>query len=238
MIETSVQVGKNRIFELTDIILVHRDGSNVFATRHPPIPGEEGGPPQVGPGQPLNRRFLTRLAKDLRRDLPAEVFPENLLCRTDDRVAWWTPAQTRLMFYSDARYGDFSQINGFPFPHPALVWMVKGRSIYVRALDESRRPSADTPLRKAPYWNVYASGNVCVGDARFPTSLSVDQLPAYEEAFFTSRFTHPNADQELVVFPGGFIAMWHSLIDAAAFPAAYLKDAQQSLGQLLTGTQP
>jgi PRTRC genetic system protein B len=52
--------------------------------------------------------------------------------------------------------------------HPALVFMVRGRELFVRALAENRRPGSDTQLMSAPYWNTDAEGRVCLGSMRVP----------------------------------------------------------------------
>jgi hypothetical protein len=47
------------------------------------------------------------------------------------------------------------------YPQPALLFDVMGGNLRIRALGSSGRPNADTPLFRAPYWNV--------NDGGFPT---------------------------------------------------------------------
>lgn len=41
-------------------------------------------------------------------------------------------------------------LNGKTHPHPALVFVIRGRELFVRALAENRRPNCNTHLRNAP----------------------------------------------------------------------------------------
>jgi hypothetical protein len=38
------------------------------------------------------------------------------------------------------------------------VFAFAGKGLYVRALAENKRPSAETPLKNAPYWNTDGVG--------------------------------------------------------------------------------
>ena len=64
-----------------------------------------------------------------------EVFPENILTRTDQMICWWTPAQQRQMFFGGT-HKDMSQVNGDIFPHPPPVWIAINRQLYLRALQK------------------------------------------------------------------------------------------------------
>jgi Prokaryotic E2 family D/PIN domain len=57
-------------------------------------------------------------------------------------------------------------ISGRRFPHPALLFVVHGGSVYLRALSCTSRRSADTYLYAAPYWNTANDGAVCAGTMR------------------------------------------------------------------------
>lgn len=45
-------------------------------------------------------------------------------------------------------------LSGKRFPQPALVWRVTGQDLFLRALKHSRRPTGETQLMVALYWNV------------------------------------------------------------------------------------
>jgi PRTRC genetic system protein B len=125
--------------------------------------------------------------------------------------------------------GKMAKSNGLSFPQPALVFVVNGHTLSVRALKTNQRPSANTKLYVAPYWNVGDSGGICLGSARIPTSPSIGAIPQWERAFFESEFTHPNGAQRLTTHKGGFAGLWESLTGKDRFPSRYLVEANQAL---------
>lgn len=72
-----------------------------------------------------------------------------------------------------------------------------------------------------------------VGSARVPREATIESLKRWEEGFFESEFTHPNAAKKLTEHPGGFIGLWMSLIGKRRFPVEYLADAKETLVQFL-----
>ena len=108
------------------------------------------------------------------------------------------------MFFGD---GDpkTRHLNGKSYPHPALVFMIRGRELFIRALRENRRPKSDTRLMNAPYWNTDSRGQVCLGSMRVPDENSAGSLPSWENAYFASEFTHPSGAIRLTSHPGGFL---------------------------------
>jgi PRTRC genetic system protein B len=119
------------------------------------------------------------------------------------------------------------------YPHPALVFMVRGRELFVRALAENRRPGSDTQLMSAPYWNTDAEGRVCFGSMRVPEEVSVGSLSAWSDAYFASEFTHPNGAVRLTTHPGGFLRLWSSLTGTTRFPMRFLVRCRQTLHEFV-----
>lgn len=237
MITTHVSLGSNVEYDMKEVICIYRGGDRTFATRNPALPDPQGGPPIIGAGTPITRRFLTTLSRAMKQQVAPEILPGNVLVRTDTEIVWWSPARTRVLFYTDQTDGDFSLLNGKTFPIPALVWRVRNRGLSIRALDESERPTAETPLRHVPLWNTYASGAVCMGNMRTPSVTSVDSLTGWEDGYFGSSFTHPNAHRQVTSHPKGFFALWHALIGKPRFPSRYLVDAEETLAEFVHGTK-
>ena len=180
-------------------------------------------------GQSVTTRFLETLARGLGTSMAAEVLPEHVLARTPELIAWWSRAQSRLMFFGD---GDpkTRNMNGKMYPHPALVFMIQGRELFVRALGEDSRPKADTQLRNAPYWNTDMQGRVCLGSMRVPDETGVASLSAWENGYFTSEFTHPSGAVRLTTHPGGFLSLWSGLAGRKRnFPVKFLADSKETL---------
>jgi len=233
--DVRVRIGNNRIFALKQAVLVYQEGNRAFATLHE-VKSQRDGPSYLCAGQSVTTGFLETLAKGLGASMAAEVLPENVLARTPGQIAWWSRAQPRLMFFGD---GDpkTRHLNGKNYPHPALVFMIRGRELFVRALSENRRPKSDTPTMNAPYWNTDAQGRVCLGSMRVPEEVSASSLRGWEDAYFASEFTHPSGAVRLTTHPGGFVGFWSSLRGRRRFPTRLLVDSRQVLSEFIRGLE-
>ena len=163
---------------------------------------------------------LRELARQLGTGCPVEFLPDQVVARTPDLLAWWTPAAVRPMFFRDG--SELAGISGKRFPHPALLFVVRSSVLYVRALSATRRPGPDTKLAAAPYWNIDSNGAVCAGTMRAPKSLTVASIAAWQQAFFQSEFTHPGGAGRLTKRRGGTAALWKSLAGKKRFPRSTL----------------
>lgn len=188
--------------------------------------------PQLTAGRLVTTAFLHTLAKGLKRDIRPEILPENVLMRTGEGIAWWTRGRPRPMFFSGAN-PSAEILNGKMYPHPALVFLISGKDLYVRALAEEVRPFLDTRLKNAPYWNTDGHGLVCQGDMRVPNEVSVSAIGGWEEAYFQSAFTHPNGAVGLTTHPKGFHGLWTELIGKSEFPTGLLADSKETLREFI-----
>ena len=232
--EVNLILGAEHKFELSAGLLLYTDGSRSFATLHEVRKEPGGGAPYLAEGQPLTTAFLRTLAEGLGSRTRPEILPARVLVRTPDLLVWWSPAKHRPMFFSP--HGDpDGTLNGKRFPHPALVFKVAGRELYVRALDANERPTATTPLKTAPYWNVGQDGRVCQGSMRAPDENSVASIEGWEHAFFRSEFTHVLGAVRLTKQPEGFLGLWRGLAGSRRrFPVEFLTDARQSLAEFVS----
>jgi len=234
---TYLDIGSRRLLKLSAAVLIYSDGAGAFATQHEvKLPPEEGAP-YIGEAQPLTTAFLRHLAQGLGSRVAPEILPVSVLARTLEMIAWWSPAQHRTMFFgshSDAH----PTLNGKRFPQPALVFKVDAGRLFVRALAENRRPQAEAKLRTAPYWNTDHRGFVCTGSMRVPEETNAESILAWERAYFQSEFTHAYGATRLTSFPGGFVALWKSLVGSEDdFPVEFLTDARQTLQQFIEESQ-
>ena len=229
--DVHVRIGDNRIFTLKQAVLMYQEGSRAFATVHEVkhLPNEA---PYLCAGQSVTTGFLETLAKSLGASMAAEFLPENVFARTPEMIAWWSRAQLRLMFFGD---GDpkTKDLNGKTYPHPALVFMIRGRDLFVRALAENRRPNSNTRLKNAPYWNTDAEGRVCLGSMRVPDEVSASTLRIWEDAYFASEFTHPSGAVRLTTHSKGFLGLWSDLATRKRFPVERLAESNQTLREFL-----
>jgi len=230
--EAQVRIGSNRELTLRHAVLIYGDGQAAFATLHE-VQATKDEAPYLGPAQSLTTAFLRTLATGLGTRISPEVLPENVLARTPEMMVWWSRAQRRLMFFGGGSK-EAERLNGRMYPHPALVFKVSERELFVRALAGDWRPSPETPLKTAPYWNVDAQGRVCLGSMRVPDTLGVDSIEGWGKGFFESEFTHPSGAVRLTNHPGGFVGLWNSIDGRQRpFPGKFLTDATQTLRQFV-----
>ena len=229
--DVHVRIGDTRTFALKQAVLLYQEGNRAFATLHE-VKSRPGGPSYLSAGQSVTTGFLQALAKGLGANMAAEVLPKNVVARTPDLIAWWSPAQCRLMFFGGGST-ETKKLNGTMFPHPPLVFIVYERELFVRALAENCRPKGNTRLRNAPYWNTDAQGRVCLGSMRVPEEVSASTFTAWENSYFASEFTHPSGAVRLTTHTRGFLGLWSDLAGRKHFPAKFLVDAKQKLGDFI-----
>jgi PRTRC genetic system protein B len=229
--DVHVRIGDNRIFALKQAVLLYQEGNRAFATLHE-VKSRPDGPPYLCAGQSVTTGFLEVLAKGLGASMAPEILPANVVARTPELIAWWSPAQRRLMFFG-REILEAAKLNGNVYPHPPLVFMLCGRELFFRALAENRRPNADTPLRNAPYWNTDAQGRVCLGSMRVPEEVSASTIAAWEAGYFASEFTHPSGAVRLTTHSGGFLGLWPGLSGRKRFPVRFLAESKQTLGEFI-----
>jgi PRTRC genetic system protein B len=226
-------IGENYQFALHEALLIYRGRSTSFITRHE-VTRQSDAPPVLGPAQTLTASFLDALVRSVRGNLKAEILPENVLAKTDRMIAWWTPQQRRVMFYTNSE-GKAKDFNGKVFPQPPLVWCALDGSLNIRALIENNRPVADTKLAVAPFWNLSSDGTLCAGSMRRPEVPSVAAITLWEQGFYESNFTHSNVGR-LTRHEGGFDGLWRDLAGKRRiFPKEALIQLPENLAQFLTG---
>jgi PRTRC genetic system protein B len=229
--DVHVRIGDNLTFALKQALLLYQEGNRAFATLHE-VKSRPDGPSYLSAGQSVTTGFLQTLAKGLGANIAAEVLSENVLARTPDLVAWWSPAQRRLMFFGGGNT-ETTKLNGKVYPNPPLAFMIHERELFVRALAENFRPQGNTRLKNAPYWNTDADGRVCLGSMRVPGEVSVNTIRAWEQAYFASEFTHPSGAVKLTTDPGGFLGLWSGLVRRKRFPVGFLADSKQTLAEFI-----
>jgi PRTRC genetic system protein B len=227
-----VGIGANSEFKLSEAVLVYRaGGGGAFASLHHVKQGDNG-VPYLAPGEPLTTAFIRTLAEGLGAQVKPEIFPENILARTPDLLVWWSRPQRRVMFFGGTDQ-EARKINGLVFPHSALVFKVVGRDLFVRALATSSRPTPETPLKAAPYWNTDSRGLVCAGSMRVPESCDIASISSWQDGYFQSQFTHAAGAVRLTSHPGGFIGLWRGLSGRKRFPVKYLIAAGETLHEFV-----
>lgn len=76
---------------------------------------------------------------------------------------------------------------------PGLVFVREANKLSVYALTIQGKPRPGTVLYRAPYYNIWDSGEVCQGTMPLPAMIHPSAIVEHEEAFFNSAFTHANS---------------------------------------------
>lgn len=160
------------------------------------------------------------------------VLPENLLFvdATEEGYAiWYTPAQQTNLLFKEALTIPCGKAH-----LPPLVWKATSNTLEVFALTTTERPTNDTPLFHAPFFNVYLGGRVCMGtvDIDFDEDCNlVDFINRWEHYFFNSYFSHAIDTTPL---GGNLVSLWQQLINTdTPFPLDVLKRNGKTIKHLI-----
>lgn len=197
--------------------------------------------PEVMPGRLMTERDLgliyAQLALKQHVRKPVRWIEDTRLAEGADRLIWWTPAGNRSMFFKQSHTSKASFEGHAVCPVPALVWMtIDGQDLYVYAMKGAARPTPETKLYQAPFFNVWGNGQVCVGNANKPTQDSAFETRAWEEMFFGSSFTHPNFTQKNRLVKGEDpVSFWKAQVEKPGrrFPASRLAAIGLRVGDLI-----
>jgi PRTRC genetic system protein B len=224
------------VLDLQEAVLIYRGGQGTaLATVHE-IAFVEG-EPTIMAGRAMTARAAITLARALSKGVSHGGFiPETVLYMDGDLLLWWTPPMRRHIRFRTEELGK--QERGEVVPHPGLVFAASSTVWAVWAVKGNRRPTPDTALFQAPYFNVWQNGRICQGNVEVPQGTTAEKIDAWNSAFFGSYFTHPNVHKNLVKYRGGAFAFWRDMLNGifAAFPERVLVSANTTLHALLNGT--
>jgi PRTRC genetic system protein B len=148
----------------------------------------------------------------------------------NSKVIWHTKAMQTNMYFTE----KLGLPNGIANV-PPMLWVASRTSLYVYALRSNRRPTVKTRLYHAPFFNIYESGNVCLGnvDVQIGRTASLEEFTRlWQGYFFNSYFSHLLAGHNPI--KGNCVSLWKSLIESGKpFPLALLKPSIVNLLNLL-----
>jgi PRTRC genetic system protein B len=224
------------VLELQQAVLIYRGAQGTaLATVHDIafVDGE----PTIMAGKAMTARAAITLARALSKGISHGGFiPETVLYMDGDLLLWWVPPMRRHIAFRAPKLG--SEECGDVVPHPGLVFVASSAVWAVWAVKGNQRPTPDTALFQAPYFNVWQNGRICQGNVEVPQGTTAEKIDAWNAAFFGSYFTHPNVHKHLVKYRGGAFAFWRDMLDGkfVAFPERVLVSAHTTLHALLNGT--
>jgi PRTRC genetic system protein B len=197
-------------------------------------------------GNPINAHPLTvkeaqRLSKALDTTKegskaflkPKGIIPANILYTDPSEngfVMWFTKTTCKNLFFVEG-LGISNGIANVP----ALLWIASKEKLYIYALKSDRKPTENTALYHAPFFNVYADGNVCMGtvNVNIKKSASLEDFTiAWEDYFFNSYFSHLMQNHNPV--QGNCVNLWKKLRKAGEpFPKKVLKKTNRTIKSII-----
>lgn len=232
-ISVDVSLGRQSKVKLAKAVLLYQEGrhqGDAFATVHE-VTGVEEGQPALASGQLLTVEGLREIHKALYRVQRLEVLPPHVLAASPERLVWFEPARSRVMFYS-AGDAYLDALSGQSFPQPPLLFIAGERSLKVFALEENERPTGSSPVYTAPYYNTDHRG-VCLGSMPLPAALSVHDTDAYSDAFFHSAFTHGTSERLLKGWGGSYGEFWTHAQQQGSFPMQHLVPQEKTVEDVI-----
>jgi PRTRC genetic system protein B len=204
------------------ILIYESNGTGQLATVHD-IRTPDAGRPESAPGSPSSRTAIAEIAEMLTKEgdgpVRRELIPEHLLFADGATLIWWKPMHRAPIFFRTGRKEFDEAMNEATPCHPPLLFKATSGHISVWALGKNERPSLESPLFQAPYFNIYDTGSMCTGNVRLPETMRQGAIPAFEAGFFSTNFTHTNAGATLTSFAGGHDGLWKMLAETGAdFP--------------------
>ena len=235
--EFRIRTQTDGILRLSQAVLIYCGASeSALATVHEVE--EVDGAPVILAGQAMTPRAVNQLSRALSKSIAHGGFlPETVLYMDGDLLLWWLPPGKRHIVFRAAelkeRWGTTER--GEVAPHPGLVFAASSSIWKVWAVRGGKRPTLQTPLFHAPYFNVWDGGDICRGNVQVPEGTTSEKIDAWNTAFLGSVFTHPNGKGKLVRYRGGAYPFWRDMLDGKfkKFPERVLIDGETTLGQLL-----
>lgn len=134
----------------------------------------------------ISRSFIKRQGIEMKH---AGIIPEHILhASTADGILiiWYRPAEKKAINFSR----QLGIKGSSTVTIPACLYMIKGREMYVYALESNARPTVKTKLFNAPFFNVYEDGRICLGTAPISSTRAEtyeEEIERYERGFWLAE---------------------------------------------------
>jgi hypothetical protein len=163
--------------------------------------------------------------------IAAEILPENMLARTPDMITWWVQAAREVMFFGGVE-PEAGELDARIYPHPALVFKVTRRELFVRAMEKGGRPRGETPRRPLPI-------GIATPPAGFVWAQCVSQMKPQLSRWPVGRPVSSGANSPPRMEQCGSPviqadSLWKSPKNSQlSFPTEFLTDAKETLRQFV-----
>ena len=186
---------QQKTYEAKAALIVYSSGRHleeekwgVYAEIRPIVNG------RLSAGHPVSKKAMHDLLGAFDKQdkdqtaLPAGVIPQNMLYADlhSATYVWYTKPGRRLVLF------EAKNMATDEYAVPGMVYKLSGDRLAVWAF-KGTRPTMETPLLHAPFFNVYESGNVCLGSARHKIEgpLTWEKIVEHGETlFWSSRGSH------------------------------------------------
>jgi PRTRC genetic system protein B len=181
-------------FDPVQAIIVYKKGSDYYLESHAIL--KDGDKYKWTEGKPLTSDSLIGVAKALgeKQFEPMQskgVLPDNLIYLKQEyantTLMWFIPSQKRMLHFNKQL-----KLKSGTIVCPPMLFAVVKKNLYVFALEKNTRPTEKSKLYKAPFFNQYEDGEVCMGNTteakRLPTIQ--EEMKRWERRYFGSEFTH------------------------------------------------
>lgn len=232
-----VHVSETEALKLSRAVLIY-EGRNrrAFATVHNCT--VVNNKPVLLAGRAMTPAISRALAIKLnRQQIIGEYLPENVLMTDGDTLMWYEKPQVRHLAFkkSDLYQNRSLGRRGGRVPVPGVIFVAGPQTWSVFAFKGTERPTPETPLYVAPFYNVDSDGAICAGNVKIPKSTAADRIAAWNDAFFRSYFPHANYTG-VVNYGGDVTALWADLLDGKfgeQFPEEVMRPYELTLADLI-----
>lgn len=163
---------------------------------------------------------------------PSLIFPASVLLVSHESatVVWYTPGQLRELLF----HPNLSIPSGLASV-PPLLWVATANRLSLFALNTQERPTADSPLYNAPFFNIHPDGAVCMGtvETDFSEENSLEAfIEGWETHFYNSYFSHLIGEGNII--KGNAVYFWQEQIERPGpFPLDKLIKTNLTLKSLI-----
>lgn len=211
----SNEIGSKLNLDLTKAILFYEGGNVCYASVHKVMKVEHKA--VIGAGTALSIGELEESLSKLGKSVSEGFIPDNLIYSSSVNKIWWRKPGKETIFIRNE-----GAEHAFTVSHPGLVFALIGNSIRVFAVLGNKKPTADTELYHAPYFNINSSGMLCTGNAKLPDSIQSSAFGEWESMFFKSYFTH-HSRPNVIKSKLSFVEFWKWLSETnKPFPESAL----------------
>ena len=242
MVTADSSFASEESMSLQSAIMMYTNSSgSAFGTAHN-IGLDGNGAPYLLEGHPLTMKILNVLTAALAKGAESSrsfsgFLPATVLATGISSIVWWLQAADRTVSFSCN--DDIIGKRSGKTPHPSLVFGVNEQGWFVFAVKGNKRPTPETALFQAPFFNVWETGKICIGTTRIPNGATAEQIDEWNKAFFASSFSHPNVHSVGgLVKSGGAYAFWRDLLDGKykTFPQKQLVATKKTLNDFIKST--